>query len=193
MSAAPERARCAWAQAADMHAYHDDEWGVPVHDDRVLFEFITLEGAQAGLSWRTVLAKRAHYRRAFHDWDIARIAALDDAALERLLAPDSGLVRSRLKIYSVRRNAQAASRLIAAHGSLDAYLWEVVGGAARVNHWPAGGVPATSAESDRLSRELKKAGMSFVGSTILYAFMQAVGMVDDHAEVCWRRAAPGHA
>jgi DNA-3-methyladenine glycosylase I len=184
------RGRCTWATHTAMEAdYHDAEWGVPVHDDQKLFEFITLEGAQAGLSWRTVLAKREAYRRAFHDWNIARIARMKDAELEKLLAPESGIVRNRLKVFSVRRNALAVQALIRSHGSLDAYLWGFVDGKPIVNR-PKGlvDVPARTEVSDRLSKALKKADLSFVGSTIIYAFMQAVGMVDDHAQHCWRRA-----
>lgn len=184
------RVRCAWATHTAMEAaYHDAEWGVPVHDDRKLFEFIILEGAQAGLSWRTVLAKREAYRLAFHDWDIARIARMKDAELEKLLEPESGIVRNRLKVFSVRRNALAVLAIIKEHGSLDAYLWGFVGGKPIVNTPKGmGDVPARTEVSDRLSKALQKANLSFVGSTIMYAFMQAVGMVDDHAQDCWRRS-----
>ncbi|HST75769.1 MAG TPA: DNA-3-methyladenine glycosylase I [Acetobacteraceae bacterium] len=183
--------RCAWAEGSDMErAYHDAEWGVPLHNDRRLFEMLTLEGAQAGLSWRQVLARREHYRRAFHDFDIARVAAMPDDALTALLA-DPGLIRNRLKIASVRDNARAALLAIEDAGSLDAYLWSLVGGAPRVNR-PASreAVPARTEVSDAMSKALRKRGFRFVGSTICYAFMQATGMVDDHVADCFR-AAPG--
>ena len=171
-------------------AYHDTEWGVPLHDDRRLFEMLTLEGAQAGLSWRQVLARREHYRRAFHDFDIARVAATPDDALTALLA-DPGLIRNRLKIASVRDNARAALLAIEDAGSLDAYLWSLAGSTPRVNR-PASreAVPARTEVSDAMSKALRKRGFRFVGSTICYAFMQATGMVDDHVADCFR-AAPG--
>jgi DNA-3-methyladenine glycosylase I len=171
-------------------AYHDTEWGVPLHDDRRLFEMLTLEGAQAGLSWRQVLARREHYRRAFHDFDIDRVAAMPDAALDALLA-DPGLIRNRLKIASVRDNARTARLVIEETGSLDAYLWSFVGGRPLVNR-PATReqVPASTELSDAMSKALRKRGFRFVGSTICYAFMQATGMVDDHVTGCFR-CAPG--
>src|ERR1700753_4033915 len=180
--------RCHWAEGADavMQAYHDNEWGVPHHDDRALFELLTLEGAQAGLSWRTVLMRRNAYRTAYHGFDIARVAAMTDAELEALLA-DSPLIRNRLKIFSVRDNARAALAAAAQHGSLDQYLWSFVGGAPVRNGWTERSqVPATTAVSDAMSKALKKAGFRFVGSTICYAFMQATGMVDDHLVTCFR-------
>lgn len=183
-----EPIRCSWAarENAAMQAYHDTEWGVPLHDDRALFEFLCLEGAQAGLSWRTVLDKRANYRRAFGGFDIARCAKLTDARIETLLA-DSGLIRNRLKIGSVRDNARAALEAIAEFGSLDAYLWSFVDGAPIANRWrDVREVPATTPLSDRMSKALKKRGFRFVGSTICYAFMQATGMVDDHLVSCFR-------
>jgi DNA-3-methyladenine glycosylase I len=169
-------------------AYHDTEWGVPLHDDHRLFEMLTLEGAQAGLSWRQVLARREHYRRAFHDFDIDRVAAMPDAALDALLA-DPGLIRNRLKIASVRDNARTARLVIEETGSLDAYLWSFVGGRPLVNR-PATReqVPASTELSDAMSKALRKRGFRFVGSTICYAFMQATGMVDDHVASCFRRA-----
>ncbi len=173
-----------------MQQYHDTEWGVPQHDDRALFELLTLEGAQAGLSWRTVLARRAAYRHAYHGFDIARVAAMADAELEGLLQ-GSGVVRNRLKVYSVRDNAAAAVASIAEHGSLDRYLWGFVGGQPIRNDWTERGqVPATSAVSDAMSKALKRAGFRFVGSTICYAFMQASGMVDDHLRSCFRHTRP---
>lgn len=180
--------RCHWAMTGDtaMQAYHDTEWGVPEHDDRRLFELLTLEGAQAGLSWRTVLVRRDAYRTAYHGFDIDRVAAMTDAELEALLA-DSPLIRNRLKIYSVRDNAKAALAAISAHGSLDRYLWSFVGYTPIRNGWTdRSQVPATTPVSDAMSKALKKAGFRFVGSTICYAFMQATGMVDDHLVGCFR-------
>jgi DNA-3-methyladenine glycosylase I len=183
--------RCEWATGASIDApyrrYHDEEWGVPLYDDRSLFEFITLEGAQAGLSWRTVLAKRENYRRAFYDFDIARVAAMSDDALEALLL-DPGLIRNRQKIYSTRGNARAALEVIAEHGSFSTWLWSFVDGQPIVNHWQTGSeVPARTADSDRMSKALHKRGFRFIGSTICYAFMQATGMVDDHLVTCFCR------
>ena len=180
--------RCAWANNSEMEAqYHDREWGVPVHDDRTLFEFLTLEGAQAGLSWRTVLAKRAGYTRVFLDYDLERLAALGDEDLEARLA-DPGIVRNRLKVWSVRGNARAALVLQREFGSLDAYFWRWVDGQ------PIDGqrremrdVPARTELSDRLSKDLGKRGFKFIGSTIMYAFMQAVGLVNDHWLGCHAR------
>lgn len=184
------RIRCAWAtvKSADTvyRAYHDNEWGVPVHDDRRLFEFIVLEGAQAGLSWRTVLDKRENYRRAFHGFDISAVAAMRDGELESLLQ-DAGLIRNRLKIFSARDNARAALEVIDASGSLGAWLWPFVGGQPVLNHWISQEqVPATSEVSDAMSKALRKRGFRFVGSTICYAFMQATGMVNDHLAGCYR-------
>lgn len=184
---ADQRKRCPWAEASALERdYHDREWGVPQHDDRALFEFITLEGAQAGLSWRTVLTKRERYREAFHGFDIERVARMRDAELDKLLR-DEGLIRNRLKIVSTRDNARAALAIIESHGSLDAWLWGFVDGAPIVNRWVhASHVPARTAVSDRMSRELTRHGFHFVGSTICYAFMQAVGMVNDHLASCFR-------
>ena len=180
--------RCHWADTADaqMQAYHDTEWGVPQHDDRALFELLTLEGAQAGLSWRTVLVRRDAYRAAYHHFDIGKVASMTDAQLEALLK-DSPLIRNRLKIFSVRDNARAALAAIAQHGSLDRYLWSFVGHApSRTPRTERSDVPATTPISDAMSKALKKAGFRFVGSTICYAFMQATGMVDDHLVDCYR-------
>jgi DNA-3-methyladenine glycosylase I len=180
--------RCAWAEDADpvMQAYHDGEWGVPLHDDRSLFELMTLEGAQAGLSWRTVLARRAAYRSGFLDYDIAGLARMPDSLLDALLL-DPRLIRNRLKIWSVRDNARAALAVIAEHGSLDTYVWSFVGGVPLVNRWTAmGQVPAQTVQSDAMSKALRKRGFRFVGSTICYAFMQATGMVNDHLTTCFR-------
>jgi DNA-3-methyladenine glycosylase I len=187
ISVRPAVIRCEWANSSPAMAdYHDQEWGVPLHNDRGLFEMLTLEGAQAGLSWRTILDRRHEYRRVFHDFDIARVAAMTDARLEAILR-SSGIVRNRLKVLSVRRNAEAALEAIAAHGSLDTYLWEFVSGAPIVNRWTSmDQVPARTEVSDRMSKALRKAGFSFVGSTICYAFMQATGMVNDHLAGCFR-------
>lgn len=182
--------RCHWAgQDPMMCAYHDREWGTPLHDDRALFEFLCLEGAQAGLSWRTVLAKRERYREVFHGFAIDRVAAMSDAELDALML-DAGIIRNRLKISSVRDNARASQAVIAEHGSLDAYLWSFVDGKPIRNAWTdKSQVPATTAHSDRMSKTLKKRGFRFVGSTICYAFMQATGMVDDHTVDCFRHGA----
>jgi DNA-3-methyladenine glycosylase I len=179
--------RCPWtAGTPEMIAYHDLEWGTPQHDDPALFELLTLEGAQAGLSWRTILARREEYRRTFHFFDIARIAAMTDRELESVLR-DSGVIRNRLKIWSVRSNAEAALQAIAAHDSLDAWLWSFVEGRPLVNRWRTMvEVPARTTLSDQMSKALRKAGFRFVGTTICYAFMQATGMVDDHLATCFR-------
>ncbi|HZX90621.1 MAG TPA: DNA-3-methyladenine glycosylase I [Rudaea sp.] len=187
MMSKSEPKRCSWAgDDPVMRAYHDSEWGVPLHDDAQLFEFLVLEGAQAGLSWSTVLNKRAAYRKAFHGFDIARVARMSDAALDKLLL-DPALIRNRLKIYSARRNAQAALKVIGEAGSLDAYFWSFVDGKPLVNRWRGrGDVPARTALSDKLSKDLQKRGFNFVGSTIIYAHMQATGMVNDHFTGCFR-------
>lgn len=165
--------------------YHDHEWGIPVHDDRHLFEMLILEGAQAGLSWETILKKRAGYREAFHRFEPEKVAAMTDAELEAL-RENPKIVRNRLKIYGARKNAQAFLAIQAAFGSFDAYLWRFVKGQAIVGHWPTfAAVPITTPESDALAKDLKKRGMTFVGSTIIYAYMQAVGLVDDHLTDCW--------
>lgn len=180
--------RCHWASADDalMCAYHDTEWGVPLHDDTLLFEFLCLEGAQAGLSWRTVLAKRGNYRRAFHGFDIARVAAMKDRELERLLL-DPGIIRNRLKVTAARDNAIAALEVAGEFGSLDGYLWSFVDGKPLCNRWKdKGEVPASTPVSDRMSKELKKRGFRFVGTTICYSLMQATGMVNDHVIGCFR-------
>ena len=176
--------RCGWAAAGDgtMQAYHDTEWGIPEHTDKKLFEMLTLEGAQAGLSWRTVLMRRDAYREAYHGFDIDRVAAMTDAALESLLT-SSGLIRNRLKIYSVRDNARAALAI----GGLDGFLWSLVPNAPLANRWTElSQVPATTPASDLMSKVLRKKGFRFVGSTICYAFMQATGMVNDHLTTCFR-------
>ena len=168
--------------------YHDEEWGVPVHDDRHLFEMLTLEGAQAGLSWDVVLRKRAGYRAAFHDFDIARVSAMDDYALEAL-RQNEGIVRNRLKIYSTRSNAAAVLAVQKSHGSFAAYLWAFVDGQPVINQTASlSQVPASTSLSDDLSKDMKRRGFKFVGSTIIYAFIQGIGMVDDHVAGCWRHA-----
>ena len=181
--------RCSWAQTPLSIAYHDAEWGKPVHDDRVLFEFLILEGAQAGLSWETILQKREGYRAAFAGFDPARVARFTPARLERLMN-NPAIVRNRLKIQSAVTNAKAFLRVQKEFGSFDAYVWRFVGGRPRVNR-PRSmkDVPARTLESDALSRDLLARGFKFVGSTICYAFMQAVGLVNDHSADCSK--APG--
>jgi DNA-3-methyladenine glycosylase I len=171
-----------------MIAYHDEEWGVPVHDDRLLFEFLILEGAQAGLSWRTILAKRENYRRAFDGFDPAKIARYGDDDAQRLLA-DAGIVRNRLKIAAAVRNAAAYLEVQEEFGAFDAYVWQFVGGRP-IDHriGALNDLPARTAESDAMSKDLLVRGFKFVGSTICYAFMQAVGMVNDHEAGCFRHA-----
>lgn len=178
--------RCGWARSDIDVAYHDCEWGVPVHDDRSLFEFLILEGAQAGLSWTTILRKRDNYRRAFDNFEIAKVARYTDKKKAKLLA-DEGIVRNRLKIQSAVSNARAALAVQKEFGSLDAYLWGFVGGRTIQNRWNSiRDVPATTPESDAMSKDLKKRGFRFVGSTICYAFMQAAGLVNDHEVNCFR-------
>lgn len=182
--------RCPWAGDDPLYVgYHDDEWGVPVHDDRKLFEFLVLEGAQAGLAWITILRKRAAYRRAFKGFDPAKVARFGAADVARLLA-DDGIVRNRLKIASAIRNAAAFLKVQDEFGSFDAYQWSFVGGRPKqATRRSMKDVPATSPESDALSKDLKRRGFNFVGSTIIYAHMQAVGMVNDHLVTCPRHAA----
>jgi DNA-3-methyladenine glycosylase I len=179
--------RCDWARSELMIRYHDEEWGVPVHDDRTLFEFLILEGAQAGLSWETILNKRENYRAAFDGFDAQRVARYDRRKITQLLK-DPGIVRNRLKVASAVRNAQALLRVQEEFGSFDNYVWQFVDGLPRVNSWKARQrIPASTPESDAMSKALKKRGFNFVGSTICHAFMQAVGMVDDHVVQCFRR------
>ena len=168
-----------------MLQYHDEEWGVPVHDDRELFEMLTLEGAQAGLSWMTILRKRAAYKRAFDDFDAAKIARYDARRVARLLL-DEGIVRNRLKVQSTVSNARALRDLTREHGSLDAFVWSFVGGKPIVRRPGPGETPSRTPESDALSKALLAHGFRFVGSTIMYAFMQACGLVDDHDRRCFR-------
>ena len=178
--------RCTWPKDELNIAYHDAEWGTPVHDERVLFEFLTLEGAQAGLSWSTILRKRANYRRAFSNFDAPKVARFGRAQIERLLK-DEGIVRNRLKIESTVTNARAFLAVQKEFGSFDRYVWGFVGGAPRQNRRRSlKDIPARSAESDALSKDLQRRGFRFVGSTICYAFMQAVGMVNDHLTACYR-------
>jgi len=184
----PTRAviRCSWASGDEMVAYHDAEWGVPLHDDRALFEFLILEGAQAGLSWSTILRKRENYRRAFDGFDPRKIARYDDRKVGALLE-DAGIVRNRLKVASTISNAQAFLEAQKEFGSFDAYIWGFVGGRPMQNRRRAPEeVPARTAESDAMSKDLARRGFRFVGSTICYAFMQATGMVNDHLTGCFR-------
>ena len=186
-STQPDRPRCGWGDGDDLYrAYHDEEWGVPLHDDQKLFELLMLEGAQAGLSWSTILKKREGYRRAFDNFDPAKVAAYDDAKLAELLQ-DPGIVRNRLKIQAFRTNARAFLGIQAAEGSFDRYVWSFVGGQPlRRPGLTRHNIPASTPESDALSKDLKKRGFTFVGSTIVYAFMQAAGLVDDHHPGCFK-------
>ena len=179
--------RCAWAGNNElMQRYHDREWGVPVHDDRKLFEFLILEGAQAGLSWQTILNRREGYRAAFDGFDPEAVARYDAAKITALLA-DPGIIRNRLKVAAAVSNARAFLQVQAEFGSFDAYIWRFVEGQPRLNRWPSlPAVPAKTPESDALSRDLIKRGFRFVGSTICYAHMQATGMVNDHTTDCFR-------
>jgi DNA-3-methyladenine glycosylase I len=183
--------RCPWATTPLSVAYHDHEWGVPVHDDRRLFEFLILEGAQAGLSWETILNRREAYRLAFDDFDPRAVAAFGPRRIQQLMG-NAGIIRNRLKIESAVRNAKAFLEIQNQFGSFDVYIWRSVGGQPRVNRWRSfGQVPAQTAQSDALSKDLKQRGFNFVGSTICYAFMQAVGMVNDHLLTCSRHGCAG--
>jgi len=187
----PEKAetlvRCSWARNDLSVRYHDEEWGVPVHDDRRLFEFLILEGAQAGLSWDTILKKRENYRKAFDGFDPERVAAYDRRKVQALMR-DPGIVRNRLKIAAAVQNAKAFLKIQSEFGSFDRYIWQFVGGKTIVkSRRSTKQVPASSPESDAMSKDLKKRGFTFVGTTIAYAFMQAVGMVDDHLTTCFRK------
>ena len=179
--------RCSWANPANPRYldYHDHEWGLPCHDERRLFEMLNLEGAQAGLSWETILNKRETYRAAFDDWDAEKIARYDDAKVAELLA-NPGIVRNRLKVAAAISNARAYLALRADGQTLDTYLWAYVDGRPLVGEWPDGTRPTKTALSDRLSKDLAKRGFKFVGSTIIYAYMQGIGMVDDHDPRCFR-------
>lgn len=182
------RQRCEWSGTDPLYcAYHDQEWGVPVHEDRRLFELLILEGAQAGLAWITILRKREAYRKAFEGFDPERVAGYDEQKIQALLQ-DPGIVRNRLKLGAAVGNAQAFLAVQGEFGSFDHYLWSFVGGQPRVNHWKElAEVPALTPEAERLSKDLKQRGFRFVGPTIIYAFMQSVGMVDDHVLTCWKR------
>jgi DNA-3-methyladenine glycosylase I len=181
-----ELIRCAWASTPAMLEYHDREWGVPQHDDRVLFEFLILEGAQAGLSWSTILNKRQAYRKAFSGFNPARVAKYDAKKIKELLAND-GIVRNKLKIASAIGNARAFLAVQKEFGSFDKYIWQFTGGRSKINHIVSmKQLPARTPESDAMSKDLLKRGFRFVGPTICYAFMQAVGMVNDHLTSCFR-------
>ena len=180
------KTRCAWARNDLAVDYHDKEWGVPLHDDRRLFEFLILEGAQAGLSWDTILAKRENYRAAFDDFDAAKMAVYDERKLNELMN-NAGIVRNRLKIVSAIQNAKAYLAVVEEFGCFDRYIWQFVGGKPIRNAWETmKEVPAKTAVSDAMSKDLRKRGFNFVGSTIMYAFMQATGMVNDHLVSCFR-------
>ena len=181
-----DKTRCGWAKGDLDILYHDTEWGVPVHDDRVLFEFLTLEGAQAGLSWSTILKKREGYRLAFADWDVAKIAKFTEKE-EQVLRGNAEIVRNKLKISSTVTNARAFRRVQKEFGSFDKYLWHFVHGKPIVNQWNTlKDFPASTPVSDALSKDLKRRDFRFIGTTICYAFMQAVGMVNDHTKECFR-------
>jgi DNA-3-methyladenine glycosylase I len=177
--------RCAWAQGDLYEAYHDKEWGVPVHDDRLLFEFLILEGAQAGLSWITILKKRQNYQQAFDNFDPLKIVKYDSRRIKKLLT-NEGIVRNRLKIESTVQNARSFLAVQKEFGSFDHYIWQFVGGHPIRNQWSFKEVPARTPVSDSMSRDLLERGFKFVGSTICYAFMQAVGLVNDHTRDCFR-------
>ena len=178
--------RCTWPSNELAIAYHDTEWGVPQHDDRKLFEFLILEGAQAGLSWDTILRKRENYREAFDGFDVNKVARYTDKKIEKLLQ-NEGIIRNRLKVASAVSNAQAFLKVQKEFGSFDKYIWSFIDGKPIVNKWKqTGQVPATSKESDMISKDLKKRGFNFVGTTIMYAHMQATGMVNDHLVSCFR-------
>ncbi len=185
--------RCEWPGTnALMIAYHDNEWGVPLHDDRRLFEFLVLDAFQAGLSWQTILNKRENFRQAFDDFDAAAVSAYEPEKVNSLLS-DAGIIRNRLKIEAAILNARAFLNIQKAYGSFDSFIWQFTGGTTKVNHWISmREIPARSEESDAMSKALKAAGFKFVGSTICYAFMQAAGMVNDHIVSCQRYQACQH-
>ncbi|MVT10106.1 DNA-3-methyladenine glycosylase I [Chitinophaga tropicalis] len=184
-----EKIRCGWSTKDQLYKdYHDNEWGVPLHDDVRLFEMLNLEGAQAGLSWYTVLSKRENYRKAFDQWDAKKIARYTDKKVEKLLE-DPGIIRNRLKVLATISNAKAYLKVQEEFGSFDKYIWQFVEHKPLVNHFTSlSQVPAKTAISDAMSKDLLKRGFKFVGSTICYAFMQATGMVDDHIDACWKRS-----
>jgi DNA-3-methyladenine glycosylase I len=178
--------RCQWAQDPQFHQYHDEEWGVPVHDDRKHFEFLILEGAQAGLSWATILKRRAGYRKAFANFDPRKVAGFTDVDIEKLME-DEGIIRNRLKIRSAVNNAQRFLEVQQEYGSFDKYLWDFVGDEPVINRWENDQqIPASTESSEMISKDLKKRGFTFVGPTIVYAHMQAVGLVNDHQASCFR-------
>lgn len=181
--------RCTWAGTDPLYvAYHDLEWGVPVHDDRILFEFLTLEGAQAGLSWSTILRKRQHYRQVFASFDPQQVAHFNEQKITSLLN-DAGIVRNRLKIQATISNARCYLDVQAAYGSFDAYIWQLISGKPITNHWTTmAEIPSESSESRQMSKDLRRRGFRFVGPTICYAFMQAIGMVNDHTIDCFRHS-----
>ena len=181
------KTRCRWCNDDPVYvSYHDEEWGVPIHDDRLLFEFLILEGAQAGLSWLTILKKRENYRKAFDHFDVKRVARYGQADMDRLLH-DAGIVRNRLKIEAAIKNARGVLAIQKEFGTFDAYVWGYVQGVPLQNCWKQmGDIPTKTAVSDQMSRDLKKRGFNFVGTTICYSFMQAVGLVNDHSEDCFR-------
>src|SRR5215475_8212841 len=186
MTTNSNRIRCHWAQKPINIPYHDEEWGVPIHDDRLLFEFLILEGAQAGLSWDTILAKRARYKEVFDNFDATKIASYDPKKVRTLLK-DPGIIRNKLKVASTISNAKAFLLVQKEFGSFDKYLWQFVGGKPIKNVWKQHKqIPAKTKESDAMSKDLQKRGFRFVGSTICYAFMQATGMVNDHLASCFR-------
>jgi DNA-3-methyladenine glycosylase I len=178
---------CHWATNELLTRYHNEEWGVPLHDDRGLFEFLILEGAQAGLSWNTILQKRDNYRKAFDGFDAARVARYDQRKIDKLLG-DAGIVRNRLKVAAAIQNAKSFLAIQKEFHSFDAYIWQFVGGKPKKNNWGKASAPSRTVESDAMSKDLAKRGFKFVGTTICYAFMQAVGMVNDHEQRCVRRA-----
>jgi DNA-3-methyladenine glycosylase I len=185
---ATEPVRCSWASGGDplYEAYHDEEWGVPLHDERALFELLCLEGAQAGLAWITILRKREGYRGAFHDFEPERVAAMTDSDLEERLG-DPGIVRNRLKVYAARTNARAFLEVQAEHGSFDGYLWNWVDGKPLRSAWrDTGELPAKTPLAESISRDLRRRGFTFVGPTIVYAYLQSTGVVNDHVVACFR-------
>lgn len=182
-----DKQRCRWCKGSDIYtAYHDEEWGVPVHDDRTQFEFLILEGAQAGLSWITILKRREAYREAFYNFDVQKVAHMSDEQLEDL-RENGAIIRNKLKIYATRNNAQRFIEVQEEFGSFDKYIWSFVNGKTIVNqHQDHTTIPATSPESDALAKDLKKRGFKFCGSTIMYAHMQAAGLINDHITSCFR-------
>lgn len=179
--------RCSWCESSEIDThYHDNEWGVPVYDDRLLFEMLILEGAQAGVSWHVVLKKRAHYKKLFADFDATKLSRFTDARLEKVLL-DPGIIRNRLKVFSVRSNAVACLAVKKEFGTFASYIWQFVGGQPIINRWSStSDVPSQTSESTAMSKDLKKRGFKFIGGTICYAYMQGTGMVNDHVVDCFR-------